>query len=377
MPSPKLPAVFSGAPGARHGRAGKLFSALSVALLLVVGMVLVSLTWPHTPQKPEKPAQRVAQSQTPPYPPATIPVDPPLAVARITLPPPPATTPPSDRESASRPSFAPLKPIKADPAEANPPAENVFSSLSPKPKAAVTPEVVPESPTPARFESLNPAPAKAAAVAVDTPLPAAPPSRPPGKSSEPPEEQAITENEAPVVTNVAATVAEGRALLRILEHGKGPSIEIAWPASKRQRQRLYRVLTKCYGLQPGIVDADETAYVWDARTGAIKPLDLDRTSGFVRVVSGAPVAGEVTALARMRRALGGALNATPVRTFPRRFDALLLGGLRQITGHTYAAGGSLRASYQLKNGRVQIAEIAVNGTNKPGVIDLSPVATCA
>ena len=201
--------------------------------------------------------------------------------------------------------------------------------------------------------------------------------RPPGKSSEPPEEQAITENEAPVVTNVAATVAEGRALLRILEHGKGPSIEIAWPASKCQRQRLHRVLTKCYGLQPGIVDADETAYVWDARTGAIKPLDLDRTSGFVRVVSGAPVAGEVTALAQMRRALGGAPNATPVRTFPRRFDALLLGGLQQITRHTYAAGGSLRASYQLKNGRVQIAEIAVNGTNKPGVIDLSPVATCA
>ena len=178
------------------------------------------------------------------------------------------------------------------------------------------------------------------------------------------------------VTNVAATIADGRALLRILEHGKGPSIEIAWPTSARLRSRLYRVLVKCYGLQPGIVSANDAAYVLNARTGEITPLDLDRTSGFVRVVSGASVAGEVAAFGRLRRALADVANSTTVRTFPRRFDAMLLGGLRAITGNAYAAGGSLRASYELDNDRVRVTRITVNGVNQAGAIDLSSAATC-
>lgn len=47
----------------------------------------------------------------------------------------------------------------------------------------------------------------------------------------------------------------GRALLRLLEFGQGPSITISWPSSPKEMSRLYRVFRNCYGMKTALMDA--------------------------------------------------------------------------------------------------------------------------
>ena len=330
-------------PGNRRTRTDKLFGGLSVALLLTVGAMMIALAWSQTRPSPiSQPAQ--------PGPPQTaltaVSTEILIAVAKTALPPPPsaparatvvkAHAEPSnlaDREVVNRPALEPIEIVRIDMANAGVLQERVFASQGPRsePPATPRPEITVAaraSPVP-RFESLAPTGPKTL-VAREIEMVVPPLKNSTEKIPERRQQRVASPQGEQAVTNVAATIADGRALLRILEHGKGPSIEIAWPTSARLRSRLYRVLVKCYGLQPGIVSANDAAYVLNARTGEITPLDLDRTSGFVRVVSGASVAGEVAAFGRLRRALADVANSTTVRTFPRRFDAMLLGGLRVL-----------------------------------------------
>jgi hypothetical protein len=164
------------------------------------------------------------------------------------------------------------------------------------------------------------------------------------------------------------TIIEGRTMLRLLEHGEGPHIEIAWPESATARRDLYDRLTRCLGMRTALIDTSQRLYVDDGPAGQAWRLDTDRYSGFMRQPDGALVAGEQAVIDRIRARHGGHLRE-PVRLFPRRTDAVLLGGLRQAIGGE--SGQSVRARYRLEGDRVIVDTITADGRAVSGRIDLT------
>ena len=175
----------------------------------------------------------------------------------------------------------------------------------------------------------------------------------------------------------AEAVGTGRALLRILEHGEGPGIEIAWPGTIAQRERLYDVLRRCFGMKLALIDRAGGLYLDDGPKGRTWPINLDRFSGFVRRPNGGITSDERRAAGRVAR-YHRRLPATDlVRLFPRATDAALLGGLAHLLGDVYRESKSITASYRLRGGRVTIGDIRVDGRRVSGEIDLSRGASRA
>ena len=58
----------------------------------------------------------------------------------------------------------------------------------------------------------------------------------------------------------AQNTRTGGALLRLLEHGQGPTIEIAWPQRVDARRALYRQLSQCYGVKAALLTGGAKLY---------------------------------------------------------------------------------------------------------------------
>ena len=162
---------------------------------------------------------------------------------------------------------------------------------------------------------------------------------------------------------------QGRALLRQLEAGDGPAIEIAWPASRRNREKLYTAFIRCYGMASAILDTENRLFRASDPRGRRWAPNLDRYSGFVRRVSGRRVAAEKRVLSRIR-AHHQLVAGAPVRLFPRIVDAMLLGGLRRLTGTGYGAGAAIHARYRLSGATVRVTDIAIGNRLVPGSVVL-------
>ncbi|MDG2033648.1 MAG: hypothetical protein P8J29_06910, partial [Rhodospirillales bacterium] len=79
---------------------------------------------------------------------------------------------------------------------------------------------------------------------------------------------------------------EGRVLLKLLEHGDGPVIEIAWPAARSAKNKLFDHLIKCHGMTTAIFVPERGLFTKNSQSG--NPIDLNKQnfSGFVRQSSG-------------------------------------------------------------------------------------------
>jgi hypothetical protein len=180
--------------------------------------------------------------------------------------------------------------------------------------------------------------------------------------------------DAPVNAPVTAaadphTVREGRTLLRLLEHGRGPGLEIAWPAGRAGRQQLFHRFAACFGMRLALVDADGKLFAEGGVRGQSWAPNLDRYSGFVR-----RPAGRLTASERRRAgaiAVHHGRRGALVRVFPRRVDALLLAGLSQLVGPGYRAARTIRARYRQVAGRLSVEDVSVDGRAVAGRIELS------
>ena len=66
---------------------------------------------------------------------------------------------------------------------------------------------------------------------------------------------AMAQKKAPTVgqTQASPLIAVGRPLLRLLEHGDGPRIDIAWPTDPRERSALFDTFERCYGMVVALV----------------------------------------------------------------------------------------------------------------------------
>ncbi|MCZ6495430.1 MAG: hypothetical protein O6924_04550 [Alphaproteobacteria bacterium] len=177
--------------------------------------------------------------------------------------------------------------------------------------------------------------------------------------------------QADTVVPTRATRREGRTLLRLLEYGRGPTIEIAWPENQRTRDRLYRKFRECFGMRNAVMTPDGRLYGETGPRGVPWDINLDRYSGFVRHPAGRTIAAE-RARARDISARHG-IHGRLVRVFPRNVDAVILGGLNQVIGGTYRGAKTITATYRKRRGRLVLGAIKVNGRPREGVVDISVV----
>ena len=311
---------------------------LSVAASLVLA---VALLWPD----PRAPIEQATTLPTP----LTESSLPPVVPKSLALPPPPRLMSPQARvakipaSSVRRPPVIPLRP--AGPAQPSAPAPKV-ASLQTSAKEETKPVM-------ALVPAKRPAPAPA------------PPKLPQTSPSQ-------------IVPPLAApSLAQGRALLRILEHGTGPEIDFAWPESPGSRNALFALLSRCYGMQVVLLDGANRLYRLADPAGRPWAPNIDRISGFSRRIGGLSAAGERDLVSRLRRRHKGIINARPIRLFPRAFDGALLGGLAHLIGKRAADLQSLSARYRMQGERLWMVDVRVNGKSVPGGVDLSPVAACA
>jgi hypothetical protein len=295
--------------------------------------VAILLTVRIAPSLVAEPERRAAAASKPTPARTEIPVpDAPQRRAALLLPPPPAAR----AESAvSPPHVPPRKPVQA----AMPPPERIPEN-PPAPKSMATPVAV-KSDTDVKIAD---APRQETAIA-------------PG----------------------AAVEAEGRVLLRILEHGSGPDVEIAWPASVKRRRALYRLFEHCYGMMIAVMDSRGRLYAADGAAGRPWQPNLDRYSGFIRQPAGELTPDERDRIAVIRArhgstGKGGLDTGGNVRLFPRRLDSLLLGGLKTLIGDAYSDGKTIHARYSFNGKRVLVEDISIDDHAIAGRIDLSKAA---
>lgn len=293
-----------------------LAASASVAITLILGWVVVSaVVWRHTADA----------DAPPPRPELRVPVE--VEVPRV----------PDPRQALQAPVVLPPPP-DLKPAPAATPAPAPEPTAPPEPEPAVSGPAVSE---PAASEPVPAPPAQVAAV----PRPEVPESRPSAR---------------PDVTPDRGMVREGRTLLKLLERGEGPDIEIAWPDDARERTRLYDVFASCFGMRSVVVAADGGLYTEDSAPGRSWVPEPDRVSGYARQPRGAlPLAEQAHVnTIRTRHSLSG---GKVIRVFPREVDAQLLGALAAVATDDYRAGRSFHAVYELAPNGVRVAGIRVDG----------------
>ena len=168
----------------------------------------------------------------------------------------------------------------------------------------------------------------------------------------------------------------GRALLRVLEHGKGPQIEIAWPANAGKREGLYDRLRACFGMKNALMDAQGNLFRSNEVRGQRWEINLDRFSGFLRQASGRLPRKEQQISHAIERRHGHLNDPVMVRIFPRRVDASLLGGLQAIVGSGYMQARSIHARYDMQGSHILVRDIQLDGRKLEGVIELSQYRQC-
>lgn len=237
---------------------------------------------------------------------------------------------------------------------------------------------LPPPPPVAKPSRTKPTPAPARRRVAARPPQPAPHKAPPRQVVEP--LTAAAENTRPEPQTPAAPIQAnpklrqaGRTMLRLLEHGEGPAIRIAWPASPRKRDRLYRRLERCYGMRTAVVDADMSLYFATGPAGAPWKIDLDRFSGFIRDPAGRPIPEETARAARIA-ARHGLSGWRPARVFGRDVDAVLLGGLYRLAGKAYDSARSITAAYGMRGGRLLLQAIHIDGNPVAGAVDLTGAA---
>jgi hypothetical protein len=166
------------------------------------------------------------------------------------------------------------------------------------------------------------------------------------------------------------TLLEGRALLRVLEHGAGPTIEIAWPETSGARRQLFNRFTNCFGMRVALMRPDGKLFIAGSRAGDPWEINLDRFSGFVRQPAGQLTSKERDLARRIRAHHPGLSNVSSVRIFPRRVDAMLLAGLKQISGKSYDKDNVIHARYRMVGRQVLVEGVTINGRSAPGQVNL-------
>ena len=120
----------------------------------------------------------------------------------------------------------------------------------------------------------------------------------------------------------------------------------------------------------------ETCIRKKAARGQKWEINLDRFSGFVRQPAGFVATEERRAADVIRRYHGLRFGTNIVRIFPRRVDAVLLGGLQQILGDGYGRSRAIHGTYRQIGGTLYVEDIVADGVSVAGRIAFSSGRRC-
>ena len=187
----------------------------------------------------------------------------------------------------------------------------------------------------------------------------------------PPQQSAAVAAKAPDDPEPRAVAAQGRVLLRLLEHGQGPAIELAWPQDAGERAQLYHRFRDCLGMRVALSRQPGELFVADGSPGESWRPNGDRYSGFARQPSGRLAAAEQEDLRAIARRHDLSPGSLAMRIFPREVDAQLLGGLEHILAVGYGQAEEIRARYYLRGDAIFVGGIQVDGRPVAGFIPLS------
>ena len=171
----------------------------------------------------------------------------------------------------------------------------------------------------------------------------------------------------------------GRILLRMLEHGKGPIIDIAWPENNHERRRLFVSLRNCYGMKIAAMTNDNRLFSGDTSAGIPWRPNSDAYSGFLRSPIGRQTNDEIRIHGEINRR-NGLKSSKPVRLFPRNVDAAILAGFERLVGKGYHQSSRIQAHYRLKTkNSVYLEKIKIDKRPISGSIKLpaQPGALCS
>lgn len=319
--------------------------AASGAVTVGLALFLVMLSQKPEPSRADQPEPEKPVAETMDTPP-------PSSAAAVRLPPPP--TPVAAPVSTTAPPALDRPALKPRPVEMRPEIARV-RPLEPRPASSpVEPDAV--------VEPREPAPEQSA-------------SLPPETAAKPAPDSDTTSGPATTAPVSREAAVEGRALLKMLEAGKGPVIEIAWPGKAAERSRLYSLLTACHGMQTAMLVDQSKLYSATAVSGSAWRVNRDAVSGFVRRPSGVLTDAEKSVLRRIKAHHGMHFGA-PVRLFPRAVDATLLGGLGEIIGPGYLKYKTIRARYRISGNRISIVDIRADGATRRGGVVLPRSHRC-
>ena len=358
----------------RSGASGKL----SVLVSLVAGVILVLVVF--LKDRPDE--RKVVEPVLPPTP-REMPQPEPAAeaaLAAISLPPPPVRPTPAAPKPQPEATIKPIQPTERPPE----PAKTV-KPMEPMPK----PEPVETKPmvvkplekkveVPPKPKELKPRkPLKAVKVEKKAPVvkprkPEPRPAAPEPRKVEPKPEPVQPETVHVSVRSSGQVAKEGRALLRLLEHGSGPTIEIGWPTGSSSRRNLYSALSGCFGMQAILMDGAGNLYAAKGQRGHKWEINLDRYSGFVRQPAGFIAPQERASADAIRRYHGFGRDRSVVRVFPRQVDSVLLGGLQQVLGEKYRRTKMIRATYRQAGSTLYVEGIEADGMKVDGRIAFNP-----
>lgn len=340
--------------------AGTASGAVTVGLAFILIMMSQKPNATESQEQPQPETPAVEKTVTAPYPPQTAVVLPPPPAAESPEMPTPAV-PPIASPSSTEPAPLPIQRPALKPRPVTPTAKSVeVTPLEPRPQPA-PPTASPPEPSPKQDQQSAPAPEPAPPEQVAS-LPDATQS-PDSKPQSTP------------VTVTRKTVKEGRALLKMLEIGKGPVIEIAWPSKSADRSRLYHLLTTCHGMQTAMLVNNSRLYAVDTAPGQTWNVNRDAVSGFIRKPAGVLTEAERSIIRRIK-SRHDIRTADTVRLFPRSIDAVMLGGLGQIVGPGYLKYKTIRARYQLSGDRITVVDVRVDGAERAGRIALPRSGRC-
>lgn len=191
-----------------------------------------------------------------------------------------------------------------------------------------------------------------------------------------PDREPLSDHGTPETPINKKPALDGRVLLRMLEHDKGPHVSFAWPDDQSIRQRLFQTFTQCLGVRVALMDKNGKLYRADDRPGESWPINLDTFSGFVRRPHGAITKRESDLIKNIRRHHNPPSPLLHVRIFPRWLDAELLGRIRSLIGHGYMQASNVTARYQFSPGTILVRDFRADGKSMPGNITLPIKGHC-
>lgn len=347
-------------------------------LLLVVSSLMAGMVWVkmqnHPIPAPFSRPEPTTEAMAAPPPKAKMP--PPAQATPIQLPPPPPLKVPASESTTAKPvhlAKADPKPIpkpkmerKTEPtppkAESKPlPPPKAERQKEPPPKAEPKPEPVQKAREKVKEPPLEP---------IDTLLARLESEKEARRAARRAQAEAAREQARMVVPVARPQPAEDAppplSDLAPEQQERGPGIEIGWPESASERERLFRAF-RCLGMELAIFNQRSTRfYRLEEPIGDSWGFDPAQYSTYLRFVDTPASPEEARTFHRIAARHG--VDGHWVRIFPKVLDQRLLsqlGDARQAQ--------RVRADYRLEGDRLRVQNVRINGRPVAGAFQLTSV----